>query len=193
MLKQKKWYKYLNFMVSMLLTAVLILTMVLVVNSKMSEGNSTILGYQINSVLSGSMEPGIKTGSVIFVKTGGDTTRFQEGDIVTFLTEEEVLVTHRIEEVNGEGQTYITKGDANDGVDREPVLAENIVGEYTGVTVPYAGYVVSFANTKEGAALLLILPGVLLMLYAFLTIWQTVRMLDKTRKETLTDANKVTD
>lgn len=177
----------------MLLTAVLILTMVLVVNSKMSEGNSTIFGYQINSVLSGSMEPGIKTGSVIFVKTGGDTTRFQEGDIVTFLTEEEVLVTHRIEEVNGEGQTYITKGDANDGVDREPVLAENIVGEYTGVTVPYAGYVVSFANTKEGAALLLILPGVLLMLYAFLTIWQTVRMLDKTRKETLTDANKVTD
>ncbi|WP_445321689.1 signal peptidase I SipW [Oceanobacillus sp. HCA-5259] len=192
MLKRKKWYKYLNFMVSMLLTAVLILTMVLVVNSKMSEGNSTILGYQINSVLSGSMEPGIKTGSIIFVKTGGDTTRFQEGDIVTFLTEEEVLVTHRIEEVGSEGQTYITKGDANDGVDREPVLAENIIGEYTGVTVPYAGYVVSFANTKEGAALLLILPGLLLMLYAFITIWQTVRMLDKTRKETLTDP-KVTD
>ena len=45
-------------------------------------------------------------------------------------------------------------------VDLEPVLAENVIGKYADITVPYAGYALNYANSKAGAALLLIIPGV---------------------------------
>ena len=61
----------------------------IVISSKTSEGAPQILGYQLKTVLSGSMEPGIKTGSIIAVKAGGDMTRFQENDVITFVQEKE--------------------------------------------------------------------------------------------------------
>ncbi|MDY0409300.1 signal peptidase I [Paracerasibacillus soli] len=108
-------------------------------------------------------------------------TRFKEGDVITYLMEENVLVTHRVEKVESNGQLYVTKGDANDRADFEPVLADNVVGEYTGTTIPKVGYVMNFANSKEGAVLLLIIPGALLVLYAFITIWRAARELDQTK------------
>ncbi|MFC0299245.1 signal peptidase I SipW [Virgibacillus soli] len=170
-----------NRFVTILLFTVLLFTMYLVVNSKIAGGHASIFGYQIKTVLSGSMEPDIQTGSIIFVKTGGDMTRFKEGDVITYLMEENVLVTHRVEKVESNGQLYVTKGDANDRADFEPVLADNVVGEYTGTTIPKVGYVMNFANSKEGAVLLLIIPGALLVLYAFITIWRAARELDQTK------------
>lgn len=188
-LKREKVLSFLNFIVTMLLTIVFIFTVLLVINSKTSGENTTIFGYQIKSVLSGSMEPDIQTGSIIFVKTGGDMSRFETGDVITFFVEENMLITHRVETVESDGQMYITKGDANNGTDIEPVHAENIVGEYTGVTIPYAGYVLNFANTKEGAALLLILPGVLLLFYGLISIWRTARKFDYKKKEMKSEAD----
>ena len=52
---------------------------------------------------------------------------------------------------------YETKGDNNNGPDLEPVLAENVIGKYADITVPYAGYALNYANSKAGAALLLII------------------------------------
>ena len=52
------------------------------------------------------------------------------------------------------------KGDNNNGPDLEPVLAENVIGKYADITVPYAGYALNYANSKAGALLLLIIPGV---------------------------------
>lgn len=166
---------------------VLLLTVFLVVNSKITGGNATLFGYQMKSVLSGSMEPDIKTGSIVFVKTGGDMQRFIEGDVITFEADENILVTHRITNVENNGEQYVTKGDANSSVDVDPVLAENIIGVYTGVTIPYVGYAMSFANSKEGALFILILPGALLIMYAFITIWQAARAIDQTKKETNTE------
>ena len=43
---------------------------------------------------------------------------------------------------------YETKGDNNNGPDLEPVLAENVIGKYADITVPYAGYALNYANSK---------------------------------------------
>src|SRR5699024_10647649 len=83
--------------------------------SKVSGQQPNVFGYELKTVLSGSMEPLIQTGSVIVVRQTDGTDHFQEGDIVTFVTEEKLLVTHRIIEV--EGAEYITKGDNNNGPD----------------------------------------------------------------------------
>lgn len=156
----------------------LFFTVFAVIAYKAAGGEPQILGHQIKTVLSGSMEPDIQTGSIIAIKPGGDMTRFEEGDIITFVTKDNIPVTHRVVEVRDDGQQYVTKGDNNNAPDQELVPANNIVGEYTGLTIPYVGYVITFANSKQGAVLLLILPGILLIGYAFVTIWRALQLVD---------------
>jgi len=187
-MKRSKWLKAINYFVTTLMFAVLLLTVFLVVNSKITGGNATLFSYQMKAVLSGSMEPDIQIGSIIFIKTGDDMQRFNKGDIITFEADENILVTHRIIDVVNGGQEYITKGDANNGADIDPVLADNVIGKYTGITIPYVGYVMNFASSKEGALLLLIVPGALLIIYAFISIWQAARMIEQSKKEANTEA-----
>ena len=61
------------------------------------------------------------------------------------------MATHRIDSVEGSGQTlsFITKGDANDTVDANPVLPGNIIGEYVAV-IPYAGYIINYVQSPSG-------------------------------------------
>lgn len=180
----KKIGKLISNFITFLLFLLLIFMLFLVISSKAAGGEPQIFGYQLKTVLSGSMEPGIMTGSVIAVKPGGDMTRFQEGDVITFKEEENMLITHRVTEIikSGEHTMYRTKGDNNNAEDLNPVLSENVVAEYTGFTVPYVGYFIDFAKSKNGSALLLILPGILLLGYAAFTIWQIISSIDKKAK-----------
>ena len=59
-------------------------------------------------VYSGSMEPEISTGAVVFTKEGEFSPK--KGDIITFHNGDTV-VTHRV--VKKEKDIFITKGDAN--------------------------------------------------------------------------------
>ena len=185
MIKVKKW-------VSNIVTVTLFLTLIstafVVISSKASGGEPTVMGYQLKTVLSGSMEPGIQTGSIIAIKPGGDMERFLKGDVITFKESENKLITHRVLEVKGTGENtqYITKGDNNDAPDLSPVLAANVVGEYNGFTIPYIGYLLNAAQSKIGSALLLILPGVLLLLYSAVTIWKAIKEIEVSKEATTT-------
>lgn len=178
----RRMLKAISSAITTLIFLVLIATLFLVVTTKLSGGEPQVFGYQLKTVLSGSMEPEIKTGSVLSIKEADDPTSFQKGDVITFHAEDELLITHRIMEVKQDGESYITKGDANNAPDKEPVMAENIIGFYTGLTIPYLGYILYFSNTSEGAALLLIIPGICLLLYTAVTIWRIFRELDADKK-----------
>ncbi|MGZ7440847.1 signal peptidase I SipW [Paenibacillus sp. TH7-28] len=174
--------KWLGNALTILMVAAFITVAGSVVMSKMSGSGPSFYGYQLKTVLSGSMEPSIPTGSIVAIKPGGDMTRFAAGDVITFRADEEKLITHRIVEVISNEQTgqllYRTKGDNNDAADLEPVDPANITGVYTGFTVPYAGYVLNFAGTKLGNVTLLIIPGVLLFLYALASLWKVISALE---------------
>jgi signal peptidase I len=182
-----------NF-ITALLFLLLIFMAFMVISSKASGGEPQALGYQLKSVLSGSMEPTFKTGSIIAVKPLDEESRkkLKKGDIITFQAREDKLVTHRIIGVktSGEQVMYKTKGDNNKTADMEPALAENIKAIYTGFTIPYVGYFVNFAQSKSGSALLLLIPGLLLLVYAGVSIFQAIRELDP--KEKNTDTNEKT-
>lgn len=184
--------KWASNLLTVILFLILILMLFFVISSKASGGEPQVFGYQLKTVLSGSMEPGIKTGSIIAVKPGGDMQRFKENDVITFKQDGNILVTHRIIEVikNEDQVMYRTKGDNNNAEDQNPVLSENVVAEYAGLTIPYLGYFINFATSKNGSALLLILPGILLFGYAAITIWQTLKQLEK--KHTASDNNEKT-
>lgn len=166
--------KAVNFITSTLIIVTVILAFT-IVSAKVSGKDPSVFGYQIKTVLSGSMEPEIQTGSIILNKKTNSET-LKEGDVVTFLTEENILVTHRIIEVVG--NEYITKGDNNSGKDVQPILPQNITGKYTGITIPYVGYVLNFANTNVGSALLLVLPGLYLVGYSIRIITRSLKQVE---------------
>ncbi|WP_096188401.1 signal peptidase I SipW [Evansella halocellulosilytica] len=190
-MKLKTVKKWVSALVSFTLFTSLILMAFVVISTKASGGEPELFGYQLKTVLSGSMEPEFKTGSIIAVKPDGDMTRFTEGDIITFMENEERLVTHRVIDVvySGDNVMYETKGDSNNAPDSSLVLSENVVAEYTGFTIPYIGYMASFAQSKEGGALMLIVPGIILLIYAGFTIWQGLSQMEKENQSTNNSAN----
>lgn len=168
--------------VSTLILMIFLVLITAVIISKASGGEPSFFGYQIKTVLSGSMEPGIQTGSIVAIKPGGDMTRFQKGDVITFLNPDNLLITHRViaTELNsalGEA-SYTTKGDNNDAADTAAVSSKNVVGQYTGVTVPYVGYAMNFAVSRAGSVVLMIVPGLLLLIYALYTSWKAVAAIE---------------
>ena len=181
--KTKKIMKWINNLVTGILMVLLIGVASLVVITKASGGEPQFFGYQLKTVLSGSMEPGIQTGSIIAVKLTEDKTGYVEGDVITFM-EEDMLITHRITEVfnSGDSVLYRTKGDNNNAADMNPVLSDNVVASYTGFTVPYVGYFINFSQSKNGALLLLI-PGFLLLLYSGITIWKVLAQIELPQKK----------
>lgn len=89
-------------------------------------------------VQSGSMEPVIHTGSVVYIQK--TDTEPQEGDIVAYLAGDGLAVVHR---VIGRGETgYITKGDANSAPDMVETAPSQIIGSYR-TAVPRAGYLLA--------------------------------------------------
>ncbi|MRN55340.1 signal peptidase I SipW [Paenibacillus monticola] len=188
--------KIISNTLSTIMFLVFFLLVVAVVLSKASGGEPAFFGYQIKTVLSGSMEPGIQTGSIVALKPNGDMNRFKKGDVITYMNEDNILITHRIVEATvnsstGEA-TYTTKGDNNDAPDLTPVNSANVIAQYTGITVPYVGYAMNFAISKAGSVLLMILPGLLLLIYALFTSWKAVAALEK-KNNVITPAPPATD
>src|SRR5699024_8268136 len=179
-MRGRKIGNIINIVITTLLYTVLISAMASVVSMRMSGEDISLIGYKVKTVLSGSLEPGIKKRSIIAIEETEPNYTFEKNDVITYINEEEKIITHRIDEVRKDDGSYVTKGDDNDAADLEPVRQENIIGIYTGLTIPYLGYVSTFVNSKEGLALLLILPGIGLIFYSVVLITKTFMKLDTT-------------
>ena len=118
-----------------------------------------LLGYKEMAVLTGSMEPNIPVGSLIYVKPLDDPAVLQPGDVCTYrLKDGETMVTHRVVSIDPESQTLITKGDANDTEDGAISFGQ-VFGE-TQFHLPYLGYIAINAKTPTG---ILVICGVLVV------------------------------
>lgn len=113
-----------------LLAALIVLTLTSKITGK------SILPYSVLWVLSGSMEDTIPESSYILVRTV-DPENVEVGDVITFRSTNPILNgsfnTHRVTEVIGDHESFITKGDnpvTNPIPDVEPVPAENVVALY---------------------------------------------------------------
>ena len=137
--------------------------------------------YKVMTVLSGSMEPAIKTGSVIITKP---VDNYAVGDIITF-GRTTTPTTHRIHEIKEvEGRTsYITKGDANNAPDSYPVLYRDIVGKFL-FSIPYVGHAVDAAKKPVGFVLIIVIPALVVVYDEIKKIKQEItRMRNKKRDE----------
>ncbi|OCA87810.1 signal peptidase I [Bacillus sp. FJAT-27225] len=178
----KAFKKWTGRITSIIIYGLLIFMVMTVISTKISSGTPKIFGYEIMTVLSGSMEPGIKTGAIIAVKPDFDRSTLKKGQIITFKAADNpnTLITHRIIEVKKENQSiqYITKGDNNDTKDRSPVSAKNVVGVYSGFTLPFVGKLLAFIQSDNGAIFLMIIPGVLMILWSVISLWKAISKVD---------------
>lgn len=127
-----------------------------------------LFGYQAYSVISGSMEPAIPTGSLVYVHETAPED-MKEDDVIAFYgaKDSNAIITHRVVEnkiVMGE---FVTKGDANKTEDMNPVPYSNFIGKVV-CTIPRLGIIAQILTSTVGkiAAVCAILAAVLLEITA---------------------------
>ncbi len=109
-----------------------------------------LIGFQTLAVLSGSMEPNIPVGSIVFTKEA-EPLELKAGDVVTYRLSADTMVTHRVVENDTESGCLIMQGDANETPDASPVLYSNVVGK-AAWHLPLLGYLSIYIKTPLGIA-----------------------------------------
>lgn len=164
--KQKKekslFVKVWNVFTTILVMCVVVLACALV--------GVRLIGMQVFTVLSGSMEPVYHVGSLIYVKNV-DPFTLEIGDDITFMLDEDTVATHRIvgivpDEEDPNTIRFRTKGVANEQEDGGLVHYRNVVGQPV-FTIPYLGYLASYIQEPPGT-FVAIAAGAVLMLLVFL-------------------------
>jgi signal peptidase I len=131
-------------------------------------------GLRDLTVLSGSMEPTISTGDVV-VERQISPLDARLGDVVSFKDPEDasILITHRVQSmvVHDGVVSFVTKGDANTGVERWKVSADGTIGKVE-YHVWRLGYLLSWIRGPLGRVVLVVVPALILGAYELVRIWR---------------------
>lgn len=147
--------------------------------------------YQVKIVKSGSMEPAIKTGSVVVIKP---STEYKIGDIITFGKDNKknIPTSHRITATRmAQGKMlYTTKGDANNSADTKETSENEIIGKVV-FRLPYLGYVLDMAKRPIGFILLIGIPALAIVYDEVVKIWKEVRRIKRRKLRDVLKSKKV--
>jgi len=139
--------------------------------------------YKMMTVLSGSMEPAIETGSIVVSKSFNN---YKIGEVITFQlsSANKTPTTHRIVEMEvQEGNPlYTTKGDANNAPDREVVRNNQVIGKVV-LNIPFLGYAVNFVKKPVGFLLIIIIPAGIIILDEVKKIYKELKKKKSKEKE----------
>ena len=154
----------------MIFIPVIILNLLLIVSTYLHpETLPGVLGIKPVIVLSGSMEPEIMAGDLIFLHNT-DTADLKEGDVICYLISGKA-VTHRIIEVTAGDDglpRYITRGDANNVEDRLAVREDQIQGIWRGGRIEGLGNKILAMQTPVGMLITILCP---LLLFILWDVW----------------------
>lgn len=143
--------------VSLALIAVVVILAILIAGVR-------LFGVQVFTVLSGSMEPEIHTGSIIYV-VEVEPEELQLKDVITYRLTGQTNSTHRIidiQEENGKLQFY-TKGDNNNTADAKPISEDKLIGKQV-FSIPLLGYLLNFVQQPPGSYIAIAVAAVLLLM-----------------------------
>ena len=140
------------------------------------------------AVLTGSMAPTMSPGTLVVVHPVAPED-VRTGDVITFWPREHdpTVVTHRVVSVGFDTTgrpTFVTRGDANDTNDPQPVLAAQLVGERW-YSVPWLGYLTHLLTGQQRTFGTWAVAGALL-LYAATMFAGALR--DRVRRPAVADA-----
>jgi signal peptidase len=133
------------------------------------------IGWQVSAVVSGSMEPELRVGSLVVTRPV-EPEELEAGDIITFraVSGSETTITHRIVDIGHNSPLYFrTKGDACDKPDPFAVSSQNLIGK-VGLHIPYCGYLVEFLKTPPGFVFSIVIPGILVLVLYIVSVWRAL-------------------
>lgn len=156
---------------------VIIINLILIVSSYTNPDEIPgVFGVKPAVVLSGSMEPTIQAGDLIFIRET-DPNKLQKDDVICYLSSGKAI-THRIADITtGEDGRlqFVTRGDANNAEDQLPVTADQVQGIWKGGRIGGLGNFILFMQSTTGMILFIVCP---LLLFFLWDIWHR-RRLDK--------------
>lgn len=153
--KNKKYKKYWDIGSTVIVTLTVIAAVLLM--------GARLIGLQVFTILSGSMEPNYSKGDLIYVQKV-DVNSIQENDVITFVLNEDLVVaTHRVVRIDAAKQHFYTKGDANTIEDGEPVHFKNVLGTPV-FRIPLLGYVSNYIQNPPGMYVTIGVGAILLIL-----------------------------
>ena len=100
----------------------------------------SLFGHKPLVVVSGSMEPKLKVGSILYYHSE-KLTNFNTADILVYKTKDHII-SHRIVSQSETG--FMTKGDANNAIDSVETKNSQVLGKGTDWCIPYIGYYADF-------------------------------------------------
>ncbi|MFC1934358.1 signal peptidase I [Chloroflexota bacterium] len=133
------------------------------------------IGWRVDAVLSGSMEPELKVGSLV-VTCPVEPESIEVGDTITFrpVSVGENLITHRVIGIGQSSSLYFeTKGDAANKPDPFTVPAQNLVGKVC-FHAPYWGYFTEFLKTPFGFLFAIVIPGIIIITMYVGSVWRAL-------------------
>lgn len=153
---------------------IIIINLILIINSYINPSELPgVFGIRPAIVLSGSMDPTIRTGDLVIIHET-DAAKLQKDDVICFMSSGKAI-THRIVEVrtddSGDVQ-YVTRGDNNDTEDQETVSPDQVQGIWKGTRFGEIGNAILFMQTPTGMILFIILP---LLIFFLWDIWRRHR------------------
>jgi signal peptidase len=143
----------------------------------------TLLGYERYVIVSGSMEPTIPVGSVIYDEVV-PVDDIKVGDIITFVPPPEFgvddPVTHRVVQAtvidntgsNPGDRLFRTKGDANEDLDPWQMVLDGPDQARVAHHIPYVGYAYIALQVRWVQVLVIVVPSVALIAYIAITLWR---------------------
>lgn len=117
----------------------------------------TIWGEKPLVVISGSMEPTLKVGGILYYHNE-NYENYEVDDILVYRLDDHII-SHRIYDITEDG--IITKGDANKTYDNLVITEDIILGEGTDWCIPLIGYYADFIYRHK--YLLIISIGVIII------------------------------
>lgn len=158
-----KIFKAIKFIFKFIIITVLVLYVLFLAVQRFSN-NSSIMGYRVFTIATGSMEPVYKVSDVILVKEVGFDNLSVDDDI-TYMGKvgdfKDKIVTHRIKEIDKDKGTLITQGVANEFQDPE-VNKDQVLGKVERKLVLFS-FLTGLTRNKVGFYFLIFVPLVLVI------------------------------
>lgn len=156
--KENKVIKVISNTLFIIFMLVMIFFISITAQSRLTGSEPSILGHRIYIVESGSMLPALKIDSMLIVKEVAPN-EIQIGDIVSYYTNNtDTRVTHRVVDIQDNGNTFITRGDANNADDPNPLDKERLIGKVI-FPIPFVGMIFRTLS-KPISIVVLIIVGI---------------------------------
>lgn len=160
--------KNIFILVKSFVTVIIFILLPAVIFILLTSNTTLVPGLRSFVVLSGSMEPKIRVGSMVFAQK---TDFYTVGDVISFTNKKNETITHRIIEriPKTEGNYYQVKGDANNTSDTDLIPEKSVVGEVV-FAIPIIGTLTYRLRTPIGFISFIITPAVIFIALELLTI-----------------------